>query len=127
MNMTSNRPYLLRALNEWILDNNLTPCLLVNAEAPGVEVPAGYVEDGKVVLNISPAAVRGISISNEAVIFHARFGGVSSLVNVPVDGILAIYARENGMGMIFPEDTPTTGGHPVPDKKDIRSHLKVIK
>lgn len=127
MTMTSNRPYLLRALNEWILDNHLTPYLLVNAEADGVEIPAGYAENGRVVLNISPAAVKGISISNEMVNFAARFGGVSCYINVPVTAVLAIYAKENGMGMIFPEEAHDKDAEPVVDKAGAKGHLKVIK
>jgi stringent starvation protein B len=127
MNMTSNRPYLLRALNEWILDNHLTPYLLVNAEADGVEVPGGYADNGKVVLNISPAAVKGITISNEAVNFNARFGGVSCFINIPVLAILAIYAKENGMGMIFPDETPDRNKESVAHQAGVKSHLKVIK
>lgn len=127
MRMTSNRPYLIRALNEWILDNHLTPYLLVNADAEGVEVPAGYVDEGKVVLNISPAAVKGINISNDEVSFHARFGGVSFLVNVPVNAILAVYAKENGMGMIFPDETSDGDAAPAADKASAKAHLKVIK
>ena len=125
--MTSNRPYLLRALNDWILDNHLTPYLLVNAEADGVEVPAGYAENGKVVLNISHAAVKGISISNEAVTCDARFGGVSSFIRIPIAAILAIYAKENGMGMIFPDETPDRNEGSVAHPAGVKSHLKVIK
>ena len=127
--MTSNRPYILRALNDWILDNGMTPYLLVNANVDGVEVPGGYVEDGKVVLNISPSAVKGITITNEAITFNARFGGVSHSIRIPVDAAQAIYAKENGMGMIFPEEATDKGKdeEPVPDKQDLRSHLKVIK
>ena len=125
--MTSNRPYLLRALNEWILDNNMTPYLLVNAEVEGVEVPGGYVEDDKMVLNISPAAVKGITIDNDFITFSARFGGVSHFIRIPVIAAQAIYAKENGMGMILPEEAVDKDKEPITDKKDIRSHLKVIK
>lgn len=125
--MTSNRPYLLRAFNEWILDNHLTPYLLVNAEYDGIEVPAGYAENGKVVLNISPTAVRGFSISNEAVSFNARFGGISCFINIPVNAVQAIYAKENGMGMIFPDESHTMDAEPVVDKAGGKGHLKVIK
>ena len=117
----------MRALNEWILDNRLTPYLLVDAEIAGVEVPNQYVENGKVVLNISPAAVKGINISNESVRFNARFGGVSYPIGIPIDAVLAIYAKENGMGMIFPDELPERGGDPEPDNGHTKSHLKVIK
>ena len=105
----------------------MTPYLLVNAEADGIEVPAGYSENGKLVLNISPSAVRGFNISSEAVSFHARFGGVSCFINIPVSAIQAIYAKENGMGMIFPEEAPGRDMEPVADKPAVKAHLKVIK
>lgn len=101
--MTSKRPYLLRAIKEWILDNGNTPHLLVNAVAEGVQVPVQYVQDGKIVLNISPHAVKELEISNELVSFNARFGGQPVSVRIPVRSVLAIYAKENGMGIVFPD------------------------
>ncbi len=136
--MTSHRPYLLRALNEWIADNGLTPHLLVDATRPGVQVPASAVNDGKVVLNIADRAVARLSIDNDSVSFTARFGGVSHAVSVPIAAVLAIYARENGQGMALPEDngaataadqpslppdTPPEDDGPPPR----RGHLRVIK
>ena len=97
--MTSHRPYLLRALYEWISDNGMTPHLLVDATRPGVRVPAHTVNDGKVVLNIAARAVAHLSMDNDAVAFTARFAGVSHAVIVPVSAVLAIYAREIGQGM----------------------------
>jgi len=102
--MTSHRPYLLRALYEWIADNDMTPHLLVDATRPGVRVPAHTVQDGKVVLNIAARAVAHLDMDNDAVAFTARFGGVSHAVIVPIDAILAIYARETGQGMALPDD-----------------------
>ena len=102
--MTSHRPYLLRALYEWISDNGMTPHLLVDATQPGVRVPAHTINDGKVVLNIAGRAVAHLSMDNDAVAFTARFAGVSHAVIVPVSAVLAIYARENGQGMALPED-----------------------
>jgi stringent starvation protein B len=102
--MTSHRPYLLRALYEWIADNDMTPHLLVDATRPGVRVPAHTVQDGKVVLNIAARAVAHLDMDNDAVAFTARFGGVSHAVIVPVDAVLAIYARETGQGMALPDD-----------------------
>ena len=93
--MISSRPYLLRAINDWILDNGYTPHLLVDAMAAGVEVPLQYVRDGKIVLNISPNAVRELEISNELVLFNARFGGRLFYIRIPIDSVLAVYAREN--------------------------------
>ena len=106
--MNSYRPYLIRALHEWICDNGLTPHLLVDAEAPGVSVPPSAVQDGRVVLNVAPRAVMGFSIDQDFVHFSARFGGVSHDIWVPIDAVLAIYARENGQGMMIPEDPLAT-------------------
>jgi stringent starvation protein B len=110
--MTSHRPYLLRALYEWIADNGMTPHLLVDATQPGVRVPAHTVKDGKVVLNIAARAVAHLDLGNEAVAFTARFGGVSQPVKVPVAAVLAIYARETGQGMALPEDAGAPGPDP---------------
>ena len=104
--MTSHRPYLLRALNEWIADNGMTPHLLVDATQAGVQVPASAVKEGKVVLNIAERAVVRLMIDNDAVSFTARFGGVSHAVHVPVSAVLAIYSRETGQGMALPDDVP---------------------
>ena len=104
--MTSHRPYLLRALNEWIADNGMTPHLLVDATMAGVQVPASAVKEGKVVLNIAERAVVRLMIDNEAVSFTARFGGVSHAVHVPISAVLAIYSRETGQGMALPDDVP---------------------
>ena len=124
--MTSNRPYLIRAINEWLIDNQLTPHLLVNADAEGVDVPQNFIQDGKIVLNIGPHAVEGLRITNEEVTFLARFSGVSQLISFPVSAVLAVYARENGRGMMFNEDED-----PEPDdsgpKPDVRPSLKVVK
>jgi stringent starvation protein B len=111
--MTSHRPYLLRALNEWIADNGMTPHLLVDATQAGVQVPVSAVKEGKVVLNIAERAVVRLLIDNEAVSFTARFGGVSQAVYVPVSAVLAIYSRETGQGMALPDDVahdPDAGG-----------------
>jgi len=113
--MTSHRPYLLRALNEWIADNGMTPHLLVDATQAGVQVPMSAVKEGKVVLNIAERAVVRLSIDNEAVSFTARFGGVSHPVYVPISAVLAIYSRETGQGMALPDDV---GPGPEPDGGD---------
>lgn len=106
MAMTTHRPYLVRALNEWILDNNCTPYILVNAFEKGVEVPERYIKDGQIVLNISPIAVQGLVIRNEGIEFNGRFGGIPTHVYVPTAAILGIYAKENGQGMIFDREEP---------------------
>jgi stringent starvation protein B len=105
--MTSHRPYLLRALYEWIVDNGLTPHVLVDAGMPGVRVPAHAVKDGRIVLNIAERAVGGLRMDNESLRFSARFGGVSQSVLVPIEAVVAIYARENGQGMALPDDPRT--------------------
>ncbi|MGH8083336.1 MAG: ClpXP protease specificity-enhancing factor [Lysobacter sp.] len=102
--MTSHRPYLLRALYEWIADNGMTPHLLVDATRPAVQVPAHAVKDGKIVLNVAARAVSHLEMGNDFIRFSARFGGVSHPVSVPVGAVLAIYARETGQGMALPED-----------------------
>ena len=99
--MISSRPYLIRALYDWIVDSALTPHLLVDAEAEGVEVPEQSVQEGKIVLNVAPQAVRGLSLGNELIDFSARFSGVSRSVRVPISAVVAVYARENGQGMMF--------------------------
>lgn len=107
--MTSHRPYLLRALYEWIADNGMTPHLLVDASRTGVQVPTHAVKDGKIVLNIAERAVSRLEMANDAIRFSARFGGVSYPVTVPVHAVLAIYARETGQGMALPEDIHAAG------------------
>lgn len=102
--MVSSRPYLVRAVHDWIVDSGLTPHLLVDAEFEGIEVPGEALQDGKVVLNISPQAVRDLIMDNELITFVARFGGVSRAISIPVGAVQAVYARENGRGMMFPEE-----------------------
>ncbi|WP_271105142.1 ClpXP protease specificity-enhancing factor [Pseudomonas tohonis] len=140
--MNSSRPYLVRALYEWIVDNSCTPHLLVNAEHAGVQVPAGYANDGQIVLNVSPSAVRHLHMDNEAVSFEGRFGGVAHTLYIPAPAIMAIYARENGQGMVFdleppvvddedlgPEDDGPSGGDPSggSPRPSGRPSLKVVK
>lgn len=108
--MSSHRPYLLRALYEWIADNGMTPHLLVDATRAAVQVPIQAVKDGKIVLNIAERAVSALEMSNETIRFSARFGGVSQAVSVPVGAVLAIYARETGQGMALPEDELAQSG-----------------
>lgn len=101
--MTSTRPYLLRAMHEWIVDNGMTPHLLVDATVDGVAVPPQHVEDGSIVLNAGPTAVRDLELGNEWVSFSARFAGVAQEIFVPIAAVQAVYARENGQGMFFGE------------------------
>lgn len=116
--MISSRPYLVRALYEWIVDNDCTPHLLVNAEYPGVQVPSGFASDGQIVLNASPSAVRQLHMDNQAVSFEGRFGGVAHTLYIPVPAILAIYARENGQGMVFDMEPPVASGPEEPGPDD---------
>lgn len=138
--MTSSRPYLLRALLDWISDNGLTPHLLVDATLPGVTVPTRFIQDGRITLNVGPAAVEGLEMGNERVSFSARFAGQPMQVRVPVAAVLAIYARENGQGMMFgnePGDEPEAADRPEeptrapgPDARPggrKRPGLKVVK
>ena len=126
--MTSNRPYLLRALNEWIVDNGMTPYILVDADYPGTNVPSEFIQDGKIVFNISPTAVNDLIIGDDLLTCTARFAGKSTPLQFSVSAVSAIYARENGNGMIFPDE----------ENKDIKSgdkaeshhkkpNLKVVK
>jgi stringent starvation protein B len=137
----SSRPYLLRAFYEWIVDNNATPYLVVNADHPGTSVPQEYVENGRIVLNVSPTAVRSLLLANDHVAFSARFSGIHHDIYVPIRAISAIYAKENGRGMVFKEeeedDFPPTeddkkgggNGGPGPGKKGKggRPNLTVVK
>lgn len=142
--MTSHRPYLLRALVEWINDNQMTPHLLVDAGVPGVQVPASAIKDGRIVLNIAERAVVQLHMDNEGVSFTARFGGVSFPVQVPMPAVLAVYARETGQGMALPDDIPGTAARAAHDVTDDetppqgpddasppptgkRPHLRVVK
>jgi stringent starvation protein B len=129
--MTSNRPYLLRALFEWIADNNMTPHILVEAGAEGVDVPDQAVQKGKVILNIDNSAVRELDLGNEWLTFKARFSGNEHNVSVPIDAVLAIYAKENGQGMMFAQDDetmPPTDPDSDPDIQPTkRPHLTIVK
>jgi stringent starvation protein B len=134
--MTSTRPYLIRALYEWIEDNNMTPHILVDADQPGVTVPKQHVREGQIILNINSAAVRDLRLGNDWIEFNARFGGVARNVQIPISAVLAIYARENGQGMAFGEektgdDEPPTGA-PQPDEPPAKPPrrkptLKIVK
>lgn len=132
---TSRRPYLLRAMHEWISDNQQTPHLIVDATQPGVSVPPQYVKDGKIVLNISHAATQGLQLGNDSVGFRARFGGAPMTVTVPLAAVLGIYARETGDGMLFgsEENTDPDGSPPSPPDEPPapdggkRGHLKLVK
>lgn len=114
MTMTSSRPYLVRALYEWILENDCTPYVLVNAMADDVEVPQQFVKNGQIVLNVSPVAVMDLLLTNEAMEFNGRFGGVPMDIYVPMTAVMGIYASENNQGMIFDLDD-SDSDPPLPD------------
>ena len=111
--MTSNRPYLIRAIYQWIVDNGLTPHLLVSAEYPGTIVPEQFIEDSRIVLNIHPDAVRDLELGDEYIMFSGRFGGAPMHIEVPMNASMALYARENGQGMVFEDSLPE---HPPEDE-----------
>ena len=115
-NGTSTRPYLIRALHEWCTDNGFTPYIAVFV-GPNVKVPTEYVKNGEIVLNVGFEATTGLELSNERIEFKARFGGSSRDISVPVDHVIAIYARENGQGMAFPvpaDSVAPVGSGPTP-------------
>jgi stringent starvation protein B len=125
--MTPLKPYLIRAIYEWVLDNQYTPHILVDAEHPDAIVPTQFIEQGKIVLNIRPEAVQGLNLDNEHISFNARFSGKPMKIYVPTPAVLAIYAKENGKGMVFdPEDYEAPP--PEQPKPPVRgSHLRVVK
>ncbi len=104
MTMSSSRPYIVKALYDWIIENECTPYILVNAYGDNVEVPQEHVKDGQIILNISPSAVQNLFIRSEAIDFDGRFAGIPKRVYVPINAVMGIYAKENGQGMIFDPD-----------------------
>ena len=102
--LNSHRPYLIRAIREWAMDNGLTPQLLIDAEVDGIMIPRGYVENGKIVLNVHTQAVQALEMGNEYITFSARFSGTSYAINLPIQSVLAVFARENGQGIFFQEE-----------------------
>ncbi len=128
--MTSTRPYLMRAFYDWIADNKMTPYILVDADAQDVGVPDQYVVDGQIVLNVGGSAVRELQIGNTMVSFSARFGGTPFEVRVPLQAVKAIYAKENGKGMVFSDDddfTPSPTDPTDPSGRGNAPHLKLVK
>ena len=131
--MTSTRPYLLRAMYEWMLDNELTPQLVVDAANDDAQVPRQFVADGRIVLNVSPSAVRELDLGLKRVTFKARFSGTPFAVDVPVRRVIAIFARENNAGMTFPDEPVAAhDDHDTSDPPDspgppTRPQLKIVK
>ena len=131
MQMTSSRPYLVRAMYQWIADNGMTPHLLVDVSVEGVQVPTEHVQSGKIILNIAPMAISGLVLGDKEITFSAKFSGQSMSLYVPIDAVLAVYAKENGQGMMFSEDdgavsSPDNDDDPDPDKPR-RPSLRVVK
>lgn len=134
--MRSRRPYLLRAMHEWISESECTPHVVVDASVKGVEVPRQYVRDGKIVLNVSWSATSQLKLGNDEISFSGRFGGAALNVRIPIEAVLAIYARETGQGMIFTDDesgpappaAPEPGPATAPERgAKRRATLKVVK
>ena len=126
----SKRPYLIRAMHEWMLDSDHTPHIVVDTSVAGVNVPVDYIKDGKIILNVSESAAHDLQLTNEAVSFRARFGGVPFDVWAPMPSVLGIYARETGQGMIFSHDAERA--RPPELKQQVRAtrsrpHLKIVK
>jgi stringent starvation protein B len=124
--MTPLKPYLIRSIYEWIVDNDLTPHLLVNAEHDQAILPTAYIEDGKIVLNVRPQAIQGLSLGNDEIEFNARFSGKPMHISVPVQAILAIYAKENGKGMVFDPEEEDNEPPPEPPVRK-KPQLRVVK
>lgn len=128
--MTTLKPYLIRAIYDWVTDNRLTPHILVDADSGDAVVPRAYVHEGKIILNIRPEAVQGLSLGNTHIEFNARFSGQPMQVKFPVENVLAIYAKENGKGMVFDQDDDgdkPPPRSPDPGEKRSKPVLKVVK
>jgi stringent starvation protein B len=123
--VTPHRPYLLRAMYQWILDNNATPYIIVSTSVAGVVVPAGHAENGRIVLNISPTSIRNLIIGNDSIDFDGRFGGKPFHVTAPVGSVMAVYAKETGEGMAF--EAEASADEPAPRGPSPGGHLRVVK
>ena len=126
----AKRPYLLRAMHQWVTDSNHTPHVIIDAERPGVTVPRAFVKDGKIVLNLSLSATQNLTLGNEWIEFGARFAGVVHFIRVPIGAVLGIYARETGEGMVFSDQDLGPEPPPQPSTEEDggrRSHLKLVK
>lgn len=135
--MRSNKPYLIRAFYEWIIDNGCTPFLMVNAFSPNCKVPVDFIQNGEITFNILPEAIRELKLGNDAVEFRASFSGIVHVIFIPISAVLAVYAQENGQGMFFDYDEEDEGNAewgnaPIPqnqaEKKDkSQRHLKLVE
>ena len=125
--MTPLKPYLIRSVYEWIVDNNLTPHLLVNANSNKGNLPMDYIEDGKIVLNMRPQAIEALCLGNELIEFNARFSGKPMTITASVNAVMAIYAKENGKGLVFDQEN-NDGNEPPPEQEPpSKPSLRVVK
>ena len=125
--MTSLKPYMIRSVYEWIVDNQLTPYLLVDAVNFDTVVPTNYIEEGKIILNVRPAAIDGLVLGNDEIQFSAIFSGQPMQIIVPTEAVLAVYAKENGKGMVFDPEDPNNTPESPKEEPPKKSHLRVIK
>ncbi len=140
--MTSNKPYLIRALYEWLVDNDATPYIMVDTTIAGVMIPPGIDNDGQVVLNIAMRAVQGLDLANDHITFSARFSGATHHLYIPINAVMAIYSKEDGEGMMFAQETSNTDAGESSDagtvvataesadknsKRDKKHGLKIVK
>lgn len=130
--MNPIEPFLIRAFYDWILSNDHTPLIMVNAEANDVMVPQQNVTDGKITLNINPVATDNLEINNKSIFFNTRFNGAHTEIFVPLSAVMAIYSRETGQGMVFnpggnvPPNVPTPNGPPTPNTKKEKPKLRIV-
>ena len=121
MKMRSNRPYLLRAFFDWIVDNDCTPYVVIDAHHPGVEVPQNYVTDGQIVLNVAPRAVTNFILDREIIAISTPFGGIPIDIQVPISAVIGIYSQENGQGMVFEHESPDKPPTPPVGPKAVKT------
>lgn len=125
--MTPLKPYLIRSTYEWIIDNQLTPYLLIDAQNSDAQLPEDYIKNGKIVLNIRPEVIQGINLGNEEIQFNARFSGKPLHIVFPTVAVLAIYAKENRKGMFFEPEDQNEDPTPPPEKKPAKPQLRIVK
>jgi stringent starvation protein B len=128
MDVIPNRPYLIRAIYNWVVDNQWTPHFQIDADYPNIQIPRQFVENSTIVLNVDPSAVRQLELNNDNFFFKARFQGVEQEVFFPPEAVIAVFARENGQGMPFPKE-PYPADKKVKQEKPIKKkpHLSIVK
>lgn len=125
--MLSNRPYLLRAFYQWIVDNSCTPILVVDATHPRCKIPKDYAEGGEIVFNISPSAIRDLKMANDCIEFKASFSGVIHIIYAPIKAVLAVYAEENGEGIFFDAEDEDDGSDSVVQLTSIEGGMETMR